>query len=133
MRLKDAPATTACRLLAHLAAQGAVVQRRAAIWLHDAEQVGSRESTMNRNREVCARPLQCQVARPQQCFEPVSRNASALPGAHELEVVLGLLLVEENTRRDLEPGLCAARPDVGDWLEPARVIERARLERDDFR
>ena len=40
-----------------------------------------------------------------------------------------LLLVAANVGRDLDPGLRAARPDVGDRLEPTDVVKCARLER----
>ena len=59
-----------------------------------------------------------------------STVVSALPSAHDFEVVVGLLLVHENVRRNLDPGLRAACPDVGDWFEPAGVVECAGLECD---
>jgi hypothetical protein len=65
--------------------------------------------------------------------DAASQVVSAFPGAYEFEVVFRFFLVEKNVRRYLDPGLGAARPDVRDRFEPAGVVERARLERDDLR
>src|SRR5262245_51169027 len=55
------------------------------------------------------------------------------PGLDQAGQIGRLCLVVDEVRRDVDPRLRAARPDVADRLEPRRIVERARLDDRDLR